>query len=106
MRLSKIVFKILAVFVFGWLFWEGRAVERLIFTVTAVPAYGFGYFIFRNPTRMFEIQRNFYARINWRIEPISLEKEIRNTRGMGITVMVIVLGAALYVVLTGFVFKG
>jgi hypothetical protein len=30
-----------------------------------------------------EIQRRFYARINWRIEPVSLEKELRNTRLMG-----------------------
>ncbi len=100
--MSKIIFKIAAVIVAGLLFWEGRPVEKLFFAFIAVPAYGFGYFIFRDPMRMFEIQKRFYARINWRIEPISLEKEIRNTRGMGVILMVLVLLSGLYMALTGF----
>jgi hypothetical protein len=42
-----------------------------------------GWFLFFRPARAIEIQRRFYARINWRIEPISIPKEIRNTRLMG-----------------------
>jgi len=30
-----------------------------------------------------EIQKKFYEKINWRIEPISMQKEIRNTKIMG-----------------------
>jgi len=103
MHLTKTIFKGSAIIVFCLLFWEGRAVEKFIFAVVAVPAYGFGYFIYRNPMRMFEIQKKFYALINWRIEPISLTKEIRNTRGMGVILMVTVLLAAIFLICTGFV---
>ena len=43
-----------------------------------------GLFLFFKPQAAIELQRKFYAVINWRIEPISMEKEIRNTRLMGI----------------------
>jgi hypothetical protein len=33
---------------------------------------------------MIEIQRKFYEKINWKVEPVSMEKEIRNTRIMGL----------------------
>ena len=42
-----------------------------------------GAFMAINPTLSIEIQRRFYSHINWKIEPISLSKEIRNTRIMG-----------------------
>ena len=42
-----------------------------------------GAFMVINPALSIEIQRRFYCRINWKIEPISLPKEIRNTRAMG-----------------------
>ena len=35
------------------------------------------------PSLAIEIQRRFYEKINWKIEPISMPKEIRNTRIMG-----------------------
>jgi len=44
---------------------------------------GIGAFMVINPTMSIEIQRRFYCLINWKIEPISLAKEIRNTRAMG-----------------------
>ena len=44
---------------------------------------GTGLFLIINPALAIEIQRKFYAAINWKIEPISMEKEIRNTRIMG-----------------------
>ncbi len=42
-----------------------------------------GAFMVINPALSIEIQRRFYCLINWKIEPISLSKEIRNTRAMG-----------------------
>jgi len=42
-----------------------------------------GAFMVINPALSIEIQRRFYYLINWKIEPISLSKEIRNTRAMG-----------------------
>ena len=44
---------------------------------------GSGAFMVINPCLSIEIQRRFYCLINWKIEPISLAKEIRNTRAMG-----------------------
>jgi len=43
----------------------------------------FGLFLIIRPSLAIEIQRRFYAMINWKIEPISMSKEIRNTRIMG-----------------------
>lgn len=42
-----------------------------------------GFLLIIKPTLAIEIQRRFYEKINWKIEPISMQKEIRNTRIMG-----------------------
>lgn len=55
-----------------------------------------GSFIYRNPLRMIEVQKKFYALINWRMEPISMEKEVRNTRWMGLFLIVFALGSLIY----------
>ena len=73
--------------------------QNILFLVVAIPAFLFGLFIFRYPTKTFEIQRQFYALINWRIEPISLEKEIRNTKIMGVFLIFFVIVAFVYVCL-------
>ncbi len=49
---------------------------------------GVGLFIFFKPALTIEIQKRFYALINWRIEPISMPKELRNTKIMGIFLVV------------------
>ena len=51
--------------------------------ISCVLSASIGLFLIMRPHIMIELQRQFYARINWRIEPISLEKELRNTRVMG-----------------------
>ncbi len=43
-----------------------------------------GLVMFLNPGMVIEFQRKFYEKINWRIEPISMPKEIRNTKLMGL----------------------
>jgi hypothetical protein len=52
-----------------------------------------GIFLLRYPKSAIELQKKFYACINWRIEPINLEKEIRNTRLMGGILLVVFLSA-------------
>jgi|WetSurMetagenome_2_1015567.scaffolds.fasta_scaffold533305_2 hypothetical protein len=42
-----------------------------------------GFFLVSRPQAALDVQKRFYEMINWRIEPIDLSKEIRNTRGMG-----------------------
>lgn len=50
-----------------------------------------GFFLILKPALVIEIQKKFYEKINWRIEPISVKKEIRNTRIMGLFLIVITL---------------
>jgi hypothetical protein len=42
-----------------------------------------GLFFFLKPKEAIELQRRFYATINWNMTPISMAKEIRNTKMMG-----------------------
>ncbi len=48
-----------------------------------------GFFVFFKPELTIEIQRKFYEKLNWRIEPISMKREIRNTKIMGMTLVVV-----------------
>jgi hypothetical protein len=42
-----------------------------------------GAFLILKPQLAIEIQKRFYALINWKIEPISMSCELRNTKIMG-----------------------
>jgi len=57
---------------------------KIIQILLSVFSAAVGLFIFFKPALAIEIQKRFYAKINWRIEPISMQKELRNTRIMGI----------------------
>jgi hypothetical protein len=58
---------------------------------SAIFALALGLFLFLRPTRAIDAQCRFYEKINWRLEPISMEKEIRNTKVMGLFLIVLVL---------------
>lgn len=51
------------------------------------------------PEKLIEAQRRFYEKINWKIEPIDFAREIRNTRIMGLSILLFV-AAALILFLT------
>ena len=70
--------------------------EQTIFILTSISAMVFGLFLFFSPLKAFDLQRRFYTLINWRIEPISVEKEIRNTRWMGIFTVVFAAAVCIY----------
>jgi len=55
-----------------------------------------GLFIFSKPELTIEIQKKFYERINWRMEPVSMPKEIRNTKIMGIFLVVVAAVTIIY----------
>ena len=40
----------------------------------------------RSPRKMLDVDMAFYRSFNWKIEPISMEKAIKNTRNMGIAI--------------------
>ena len=52
---------------------------------------GIGFLLVIKPNLAIEIQRRFYAKINWKIEPISMSKEVRNTRIMGLFLIVVLV---------------
>ena len=56
--------------------------------------------LFLKPNLAIEIQRKFYEKINWKIEPISMQQEIRNTKFMGLLLVGIVLLTTIFL-LTG-----
>ena len=60
-------------------------------TVISVIGVAVGVMLIAKPAAAIEIQKRFYARINWRMEPISMPKELRNTRLMGAVVIVFLI---------------
>jgi hypothetical protein len=56
----------------------------LVLFLFSLAGIGAGVFLFVKPLGAIEMQRRFYEKINWRIEPISVPKEIRNTKIMGL----------------------
>ncbi|MDD5135978.1 MAG: hypothetical protein PHX20_05880 [Candidatus Omnitrophica bacterium] len=59
---------------------------QLTLTVIVVIA---GALVAWKPQKAIKIQIAFYRFINWKMEPVSMEKEIRNTRMMGATLIVV-----------------
>lgn len=55
----------------------------LIQIAIAIGAFASGLLCHMKPSRAIKIQQQFYAKINWKIEPINLDKELRNTKIMG-----------------------
>jgi hypothetical protein len=55
-----------------------------------------GLFVFFKPELAIEIQRRFYEKLNWRIEPISMQKEIRNIKIMGIFLVAVAVVTIIY----------
>jgi len=61
---------------------------------------GLGLFLILRPAQAIELQKRFYFKINWRMEPVNMALEIRNTRMMGFMLMGVVvvfaIGACYY----------
>jgi len=55
-----------------------------------------GVLLILKPKLTIKIQQKFYEKINWRIEPISIPKEIRNTRIMGAMLLIVALAAIFF----------
>jgi len=67
---------------------------QLILGVLAFLSLLSGIFLLFKPARAIVIQQKFYTMINWKIEPISMAKEVRNTRIMGLIFIAIALATA------------
>lgn len=62
-----------------------------IFLLFSLIGLAIGLFIAFNPVSAIKIQTKFYEKINWKMEPISVPKEIRNTRIMGYFLIILIL---------------
>jgi len=62
----------------------------------------FGALLIFRPARVIAFQIKFYEFINWRIEPVSMQKELRNTRIMGGLLTAISLISIIYVFIKKF----
>ncbi len=69
--------------------------DAIIYLCAAASA-ALGLFIIMKPELTIELQRRFYELINWRIEPVSMSKEIRNTRMMGMFLFAVSLFVTLF----------
>ena len=70
---------------------------KIVQILLSVLSAGAGLFIFFKPDLAIEIQKRFYAKINWRIEPISMPKELRNTRIMGIFLLALAVVTLIFI---------
>jgi len=53
------------------------------------------------PFLAIEMQRRFYEKINWKIEPISVEKERRNTQIMGLILLSLLVASLIIILASG-----
>lgn len=60
-----------------------------------------GLFLILRPVQVIELQKRFYLKINWRMEPVNMALEIRNTRIMGFMLMGAVIALGMYVFISG-----
>jgi len=70
----------------------------LVFLLLSLICEFIGFYLMLKPEASIELQRRFYAKINWKLEPISMTKEVRNTRIIGfltslfVAILIYVLG--------------
>jgi hypothetical protein len=64
-----------------------------------LPAIGIitGFILIRTPGLCIELQKRAYLLINWRIEPVSMERELNNTRLMGFVLISISMIGLIFV---------
>ena len=65
-----------------------------------VIAIAFGALVAWKPKKTIDIQISIYRPLNWKIEPISMEKEIRNTRIMGMALLIVGVISLVYILLS------
>ncbi|UCB57032.1 MAG: hypothetical protein JSV30_00075 [Candidatus Omnitrophota bacterium] len=67
--------------------------------IVVIIAMLFGAYLALRPRQVIEMQIALYRPFNWKIEPISMEKEIKNTRIMGAAVIILGIIAFVYIIM-------
>ncbi len=60
-----------------------------------------GLLLILRPALAIELQKRFYLKINWHMDPVNMALEIRNTRIMGFMLMGVVISIAIYAFICG-----
>ena len=66
-------------------------------TIFAITGMVFGLFMILNPPLIIKIHIKSTARSNWRTEPISMEKEVKNIKIRGISLITVCILAVIYI---------
>jgi hypothetical protein len=77
--------KIFFVFCLRWTQVSGAF--RIGLWAVAMASIVLGLWLVKKPRQAIEAQIAFYRRINWKMEPLDLRREISNTRWMGATAL-------------------
>ncbi|MDD5085569.1 MAG: hypothetical protein PHE61_05975 [Candidatus Omnitrophica bacterium] len=67
----------------------------------AVLVTAFGLLVLFRPKTFIDMQIVFYRLINWKVEPVSMPKELRNTRLMGAVVFILGIVSIIYLIVSG-----
>jgi len=73
----------------------------LIFVAISLASAVFSLILILKPDFCIEMQKKFYRSINWNMEPVSMAKEIRNTRIMGVGLGATVILVVIYISIKG-----
>jgi hypothetical protein len=69
----------------------------VITTVLIIAGIVVGILVFFYPVSVMRLQVKFYEKINWRIEPISLQKEFNRTKYTGLYLVLLCLLSSVYI---------
>lgn len=78
------------------IFWMGKIPMLPVAILISLVSFFIGIFVASKPGAAIELQRKFYAKINWKIEPISMQKELGNTRIMGCFMVAFAIAALVF----------
>ena len=73
-------------------------VIRFIFSIVAIMCLTQGLICIIKPSHGIETQRRLAQKMNWKMEPINMKLELRNTRAMGV---VLIGGSIILFILLG-----
>jgi len=73
------------------------AFKNVWYSFFAIGVLFFGLFVFMRPVDVINLQIRFYRLINWHMQPVSWEKEIKNTKMMGMLLLICVFLSCIYI---------
>lgn len=85
----------------NWCRCSGYSICPFCIQITiALLATAFGFLVLFKPKMFIDMQIAFYRLINWKIEPLSMSKEMRNTCAMGATVFILGIISIVYLIVS------